>query len=439
MAEKRKRDDAGEQGGKASKNPKINSDPALCDSSDGEDVEQTGKYHYAMICSSNVNRSCAAHKKLKKAGLIASSYGAGAQVKMPGIGGPRVFPFGTPYDTIYKSLEQENKEYYIKNGMLPMMDRDRRIKTAPERWQDSDIVGVVHVAICFEERIYELVEEDLGIREAQEFEPLHIVNIETKDNPEAAAKSADLALKLCQQIEEQDDISDDLSEIIEAFEKEHNVSLRDHPALDLSVSMSKTLFACAVAVLLLSAAPTNGNKLLSHLGLRDQCIQGPGGSTRGTYGPFRTNFYFPKVKNCQERYHNGQFRTKKNSCIQLDIANKVRGLKLTRFIDVARIRNEGRISEYYFECQGGLEVCNSHYRNGDKETLCYLLNKANPCQGFGDKYYRVNGCSKPDCEDITDMSDPRLDRMLQLKVYVDVDGYETESKATVKKFGGSES
>ena len=46
-----------------------------------------------------------------------------------------------------------------------------------------------------------------------------------KDNPEAAAKSADLALKLCQQIEEQDDISDDLSEIIEAFEKEHNVSL----------------------------------------------------------------------------------------------------------------------------------------------------------------------------------------------------------------------
>ena len=66
MAEKRKRDDAGEQGGKASKNPKINSDPALCDSSDGEDVEQTGKYHYTMICSSNVNRSCAAHKKLKK-------------------------------------------------------------------------------------------------------------------------------------------------------------------------------------------------------------------------------------------------------------------------------------------------------------------------------------------------------------------------------------
>ena len=33
--------------GKASKNPKINSDPALCDSSDGEDVEQLERYHYA--------------------------------------------------------------------------------------------------------------------------------------------------------------------------------------------------------------------------------------------------------------------------------------------------------------------------------------------------------------------------------------------------------
>ena len=84
------------------------------------------------------------------------------------------------------------------------------------------------VAICFEERIYELVEEDLGIREAEDFKALHIVNIETKDNPEAAAKSADLALKLCQKIEEQDDINDDLSDIIADFEEKHNVSLSNN-------------------------------------------------------------------------------------------------------------------------------------------------------------------------------------------------------------------
>ena len=65
-----------------------------------------------------------------------------------------------------------------------------------------------------------------------------------------------------------------------------------------SVFMSKTLFVCAVAALLLGAVPTNGNKLLSHLGLRSQCIQGPGKFNSGTYGPFTTNFYFPRVKNC---------------------------------------------------------------------------------------------------------------------------------------------
>ena len=41
--------------------------------------------------------------------------------------------------------------------------------------------------------------------------------IETKDTPEAAAKSAELALKLCQKIEEVDDISDDISDIIDIF------------------------------------------------------------------------------------------------------------------------------------------------------------------------------------------------------------------------------
>ena len=118
--------------------------------------------------------------------------------------------------------------------------------------------------------------------------------------------------------------------------------------------MSKTLFVCAVAALLLGAVPTNGNKLLSHLGLRSQCIRGPGTSNTGTYGPFRTNFYFPRRKNCQE-YVNGRFKEQKNSCIQLHIANNVRHQKLTRFIDVARIRNTGSESSYYFECANGKE------------------------------------------------------------------------------------
>ena len=159
--------------------------------------------------------------------------------------------------------------------------------------------------------------------------------------------------------------------------------------------MSKTLFVCAVAALLLGAVPTNGNKLLSHLGLRSQCIRGPGTSNTGTYGPFRTNFYFPRRKNCQE-YVNGRFKEQKNSCIQLHIANNVRHQKLTRFIDVARIRNTGRKSSYYFDVKWE-GACNSTSEMGIRHYATCLIRGS--VQGFS-KEYEVNGCSKPDCEEL---------------------------------------
>eukprot|EP00945_MAST-04E_sp_MAST-4E-sp1_P000545 g545.t1 len=191
----------------------------------GQTSAKEGKFHYAMICSSNMNRSCAGHKILKDNNLKVSSYGAGAQVKIPGFKGARVFPFGTPYDSIYKSLESENEKFYKQNGMLDMNDRNRNIKKAPERWQDSDIIGLVDVAVCFEERVYELVEEDLQIRESVDFKPLHIVNIETKDNPKAAAKSAELALELCQMIEGLEDLEDSLDDIVDEFQEKYDLQI----------------------------------------------------------------------------------------------------------------------------------------------------------------------------------------------------------------------
>ena len=193
--------------------------------SDSKRSKTVGKWHYAMICSSNMNRSCAGHKILHENNLKVASYGAGAQVKIPGVDGARCFKFGTSYDEMYKSLEAEDKDYYEKNEMLPMLDRNRKIKTAPERWQDADYVGQIDVAVAFEERVYELVEEDLQIREPNEFKPFHLINIETKDNPKAAAKSAELALEFCQQVEGLDDLEDSLDDIVEAFQEKHGVEL----------------------------------------------------------------------------------------------------------------------------------------------------------------------------------------------------------------------
>jgi RNA polymerase II subunit A C-terminal domain phosphatase SSU72 len=189
--------------------------------------EPTSKYHYAMICSSNMNRSCAGHLILLENGIQVSSYGAGAQVKLPGKHSPKIFPFGTTYDEMYKTLEAEDQEFYTTNEMLSLLDRNRNMKKSPERWQEADVVGKVNVAVCFDDRIFELVDEDCSNRDGVDYENLHVINIDTKDNPEAAAISAELALELCQRLDKMEELDEDeVPDLISAFEQEKNITLK---------------------------------------------------------------------------------------------------------------------------------------------------------------------------------------------------------------------
>ena len=41
---------------------------------------------------------------------------------------PNTYPFGTTYDHIFADLTTKDKELYTKNGMLHIMERNRRIK-----------------------------------------------------------------------------------------------------------------------------------------------------------------------------------------------------------------------------------------------------------------------------------------------------------------------
>ena len=172
-------------------------------------VPATSMYRYAMICSSNINRSMEGHVVLQNHGFQVESYGCGTKLSLPGPNRtPRHFDFGTPYAEITACLEREGKGHYERmggneGGVLELASRGAATKAAPERWQDAPTSKLckLDVVIVFETRLYDIVVSDLQERDPVDFSALHVILMHTKDAPNLAVSQAQNVLELCYQIE----------------------------------------------------------------------------------------------------------------------------------------------------------------------------------------------------------------------------------------------
>lgn len=174
----------------------------------GESEDKGGyKLKFCTICASNQNRSMESHLRLAQANYPVISFGTGSLVRLPGpsITQPNVYKFNSiSYDSIYKELEGKDPRLYRANGLLTMLNRNRGVKRNPERWQDWQVGmprlehvkdmgseglegGFVDVAITCEERCWDAVIDDLLNRGSPLNRPVHVINVDIRDNHEEAA------------------------------------------------------------------------------------------------------------------------------------------------------------------------------------------------------------------------------------------------------------
>lgn len=105
-----------------------------------------------------------------------------------------------------------------------MLDRNRRIKAAPERFQTCN--EQFDVLITCEERVYDQVIEFLENREnAPGNVPVHVINVDIQDNHEDAVSGAFLISDLVSLLAKTSDLDNEIDEVCYVFESENNKNI----------------------------------------------------------------------------------------------------------------------------------------------------------------------------------------------------------------------
>lgn len=93
-----------------------------------------------------------------------------------------------------------------------MLDRNRRLKLAPERFQNC--TDKFDVVITAEERVYDQVVEFFETKRNTDNIPVHIINIDITDNHDEAVKGAFIICDLVTELAKSDDLDNEIDDII---------------------------------------------------------------------------------------------------------------------------------------------------------------------------------------------------------------------------------
>lgn len=208
----------------------------------------------ACVCASNMNRSMRAHGRLAedfapgtalgaKLRLDLHSYGTGRHVKLPGASPtePNVYDFGTAYAAMRDELAARARELYTRNGVLAMLERNARVKTAPESWQNRPLAEkYFDVVLTFDARVLDAILDDIEASKTSDLvdesesgclRVCHVVNLNIKDNHEDSAAGAALASQFMAMLADRPaDWQDTLDTVLQQFYRATGRTLFHTPA-----------------------------------------------------------------------------------------------------------------------------------------------------------------------------------------------------------------
>jgi RNA polymerase II subunit A C-terminal domain phosphatase SSU72 len=192
----------------------------------GDVKPASSRWTFACVCSANMNRSMSGHKLMAAHGFKVRSYGTGRAVRLPGQRGPHEFDFGTTYENMHDQLRSGADAAWLgEKGLLEMLQRNMGVKAAPERWQDLRDFNGLDVVVCFDQRVYETLTDDVQSRDPGDFKALHIVNIDTQDDAEHAEISATAALDFCKAVNAEKDLESGMPMLVEGFDAPAGLTL----------------------------------------------------------------------------------------------------------------------------------------------------------------------------------------------------------------------